>query len=73
MLLSLTAADHQKEFGPAETDYGEIHADAYLLHYDEDEQRRCRAGTGLGYYVKFGIAKNHAGKLCAVASFHLSS
>ena len=73
MLLAITQSDHRKEFGPADTDFGEILADAYSLHYDDDRQCRCRAGDGLAYYVKFGLAKSHDGELCAVASFHLSS
>lgn len=50
MLLALTTDDHRKEFGPAETEFGEIQADAYLLHYDDDAQCRCKPSDGLAYY-----------------------
>ena len=73
MLLAVTIADHQKEFGPSDSEFGEIQADAYLLYYDDDNQCRCKPRDGVAYYLKFGIVTGGDGELCAVASFHLSS
>lgn len=60
MLLSLTPQDHRKEYGPADTDFGQIEADDYILTFEGD----C-------YYIKLGIHGNDEGDSCLVASFHL--
>lgn len=58
-LLSLTAADFQREFGDATTDFGVVQADAYSVEFD-----------GLWLYVKFGVHSNENGDQCVIASFH---
>ena len=58
-LLALTARNFQKEFGEAETSYGTLMMDAYVIEYDD-----------LWLYLKFGVHVNDDGQLCVIASFH---
>lgn len=62
MLLALRPTDHRQEWGEAQTDFGALMADDYLLEYD-----------GCCFYIKLGIHTTHEGDACLVASLHLDS
>jgi hypothetical protein len=60
-LLSITEADFRGTWpGTAATDFGDIEADVYKVHFDE-----------AFLYVKLGIHTNDEGDACLVASLHL--
>lgn len=71
MLLALTPKDHRKDYGAAESEFGEVQADAYSLWYDETQGIRCAPGGGSCYYIKLGVHSSDEGECCLVVSFHL--
>ena len=72
-LLALTKEDHRSSYGPADSEFGQLLVDDYVLWFDEDEQRRCERRSGTCFYIKFGVHSSDEGLLCAVVSFHVDS
>lgn len=63
----------RKEWPDAQTDFGILPADDYLIRYDEQEHRLCGPQQGLLFYVKLALLSDDQGSLCVIVRVHPSS
>lgn len=79
MVIALSPAptsqggNFRKEWPDAQTDFGILSADDYLIRYDEQEHRLCGPQQGLLFYVKLALLSDDQGSLCVVVRVHPSS